>query len=110
MKCKKILQKVILSLEREERREWLVKNIKGLGFKEASHFLRNIGFDDYAIIDSHIIDLLERYKFINQPKTLTRKKYMEIEKILQTIATQTNLTLAELDLYLWHMETGKIFK
>ena len=71
----------------EERREWLVKNIKGLGFKEASHFLRNIGFDDYAIIDSHILDLLERYKFIKPPKTLTRKKYMEIEKILQTIAT-----------------------
>jgi N-glycosylase/DNA lyase len=35
---------------------------------------------------------------------------MEIEKILKTIATQTNLTLAELDLYLWYMETGKIFK
>jgi N-glycosylase/DNA lyase len=110
MKHKEILKTIILSLEREERREWLVKNIKGFGFKEASHFLRNIGFDDYAIIDSHILDLLERYKFIKQPKTLTRKKYMEIEKILQTIATQTNLTLAELDLYLWYMETGKIFK
>ena len=110
MKRKEILKTIILSLEREERREWLVKNIKGLGFKEASHFLRNIGFDDYAIIDSHILDLLERYKFIKQPKTFTRKKYMEIEKILQTIAAQTNLTLAELDLYLWYMETGKIFK
>jgi len=110
MKRKETLKTIILSPEREERREWLVKNIKGLGFKEASHFLRNIGFDDYAIIDSHILDLLERYKFIKPPKTLTRKKYMEIEKILQTIATQTNLTLAELDLYLWYMETGKIFK
>ena len=109
-KCKDTLQTMISSLKGEERREWLVKNIKGLGFKESSHFLRNIGFDDYAIIDSHILDLLERYQLIKPPKTLTRKKYMEIEKILQTIATKTNLTLAELDLYLWYMETGKIFK
>jgi N-glycosylase/DNA lyase len=107
---KETVKTIISSLDREERREWLVKNIKGLGFKEASHFLRNIGFDDYAIIDSHILDLLKRYDLIKQPKTLTRKKYMEIEKILQTIATKTNLTLAELDLYLWYMETGKIFK
>ncbi len=110
MKCKDTIQTIIWSLEREERREWLVKNVKGLGLKESSHFLRNIGFDDYAIIDSHILELLERYKLIKQPKTLTRKKYIEIEKILQTIATQTNLTLAELDLYLWYIETGKIFK
>lgn len=109
-KCKEILQIIISSLKGEERREWIVKNIKGLGFKEASHFLRNIGFDDYAIIDSHILKLLERYKIIKPPETLTRKKYTEIEKILQIIATKTNLTLAELDLYLWYMETGKIFK
>lgn len=109
-KRKENIKTIISSLERKDRREWLVKNIKGLGYKESSHFLRNIGFDDYAIIDSHILDLLKRYKLITRPKTLTRKKYMEIEKILQTIATKTNLTLAELDLYLWYMETGKIFK
>jgi N-glycosylase/DNA lyase len=108
--CKETVKTIISSLDREERREWLVKNIKGLGYKESSHFLRNIGFDDYAIIDSHILDLLKRYELIKQPKSLTRKKYLEIEKILQTIATKTNLTLAELDLYLWYMETGKIFK
>ncbi|MEO7660140.1 MAG: hypothetical protein ABIV48_11050, partial [Pyrinomonadaceae bacterium] len=33
-----------------ERRDWLVreKGIKGLGYKEASHYLRNIGFTGYA--------------------------------------------------------------
>jgi SAM-dependent methyltransferase len=39
-------------------REWLADNVKGLGFKESSHFLRNIGFEDVAIIDFHIIDFL----------------------------------------------------
>ena len=107
---KETIQKMINTLEGEGRREWLVQNITGFGYKEASHFLRNIGFEDYAIIDSHIMELLDRYRIICKPKTLTKKKYKEIEHQLRTIATHTNLTLAELDLYLWYMETGKILK
>lgn len=107
---KDALPTIIQTLQRDERRTWLVQNIKGLGYKEASHFLRNIGFDDYAIIDSHILELLERYNLIKRPKTLTKKKYIEIENLLQKIAQQTHLTLAELDLYLWYLETGKILK
>ena len=79
-------------------------------YKEGSHFLRNIGCDYYAIIDFHILDLLERYHLITKPKSLTATKYREIEQVLQTIATQTQLTLAELDLYLFYLETGKILK
>ena len=40
----------------------------------------------------------------------TKKKYQEIEDLLKNIAKETDLTLAELDLYLWYMETGKILK
>jgi N-glycosylase/DNA lyase len=105
-----VIRTTIHTLLGEERREWLVQNIDGLGFKEASHFLRNIGYDHYAIIDSHILDLLERYNIRQRPKTLTKKKYLEIEAVLQTIASQAHLTLAELDLYLWYMETGTILK
>ena len=91
-------------------REWLVENIKGLGYKEASHFLRNIGHDNLAIIDFHIVDLLVRHGLAERPKTLTKAKYFELEDILQKIAQKSNLTLAELDLYLWYLETGKILK
>jgi N-glycosylase/DNA lyase len=107
---KDILPYIIHTLPHEERREWLVQNIPGIGYKEASHFLRNIGFDNYAIIDVHILDILERYHLIKKPKTLTRKKYKEIEQILRSFATQAHLTLAELDFYLWFLETGKILK
>jgi len=93
-----------------EIREWLVKNVKGLGYKEASHFLRNIGYENVAIIDFHILDLLERFGIINKPKTLTKGKYLDVEEVLRKIAGTTGLTLAELDLYLWYMETGKILK
>lgn len=78
--------------------------------KEASHFLRNIGYSNYAIIDFHIIDLLEREGIIKRPKTLTPAKYIEIENKLKEIGKKTELTQAELDLYLWYMETGKILK
>jgi N-glycosylase/DNA lyase len=110
LKCKNNLENIINLKNDNDRRDWIVKNIKGLGYKEASHFLRNIGFDNYAIIDFHIIDILERYKLIKKPKTITKKKYFEIENLLKKIAKKTNLTLAELDLYLWFMETGKILK
>jgi len=94
----------------EELREWLVKNVKGIGYKEASHFLRNIGYISFAIVDFHIIDVLEKHKTIEKPKTLTKRKYLEIEDLLRKIAEKSNLNLAELDLYLWYMETGKILK
>jgi len=91
-------------------REYLVKNVTGLGFKEASHFLRNIGYKNLAIIDFHIIDILEKHKLLKRPKTLTKNNYLKIENILEKIAKRSDLNLAELDLYLWHEETGKVLK
>ncbi|MEM2686667.1 MAG: N-glycosylase/DNA lyase [Candidatus Bathyarchaeia archaeon] len=91
-------------------REWLTKNIKGIGFKEASHFLRNIGYSDLAIIDFHIINILSKYGLTDRPKTMTKKKYLEIESILRKIAKLSDISLAELDLFLWYLETGKVLK
>jgi N-glycosylase/DNA lyase len=104
--------KDIIDSNKDEKalRAWFAENVKGLGYKEASHFLRNIGFDNLAIIDFHIIDILARHGLIEAPKTLTRKKYLEIEQVLEKIAAKLNVTLAELDLYLWCAETGKILK
>lgn len=105
------LRDVIRSSNNEDGlREWFVKNVKGLGYKEASHFLRNIGFENLAIIDFHIIDILANHNVIEKPKTLTRGKYLEIENVLKRMASELDMNLAELDLYLWYAETGKILK
>lgn len=93
-----------------ERREWLVQNVKGLGYKEASHLLRNIGFMDVAIIDRHILNLLAEYGLIRKPKNLNRARYLEIEQVLEKLAKKTKLPQGELDFYLWYMKTGKILK
>lgn len=110
-KHKDSLKKIISSFDDENRlREWLTKNIKGIGPKEASHFLRNIGYTNFAILDFHIINVLSRHGLIEKPKTLTKRRYFEIEELLRKIAREANLNLAELDLYLWYMETGKVLK
>ncbi len=102
----------IIKLENEENnvRDWLVKNVKGIGYKEASHFLRNIGYTEYAIVDFHIVDLLVKHNLVEKPKTMTKSKYLEIETILKSIGNELDLNMAELDLYLWYLETGKILK
>ncbi len=104
------IEKALKSLSGEELREWLVKNIKGIGMKEASHFLRNIGREDYSIIDFHIIDLLVKEGIIERPKTLTKKRYLDVENVLKRLGKRTGLSLGELDLYLWYLETGKVLK
>ncbi len=93
-----------------EAREWLAKNVRGIGYKEASHFLRNIGYKDLAIIDFHIANLLDRYGIIGKPRTITRKRYLEMEEVLRIVAARLGISLAELDLYLWYLETGKVLK
>jgi len=106
-----LLEEMLKNNENEqELRDWIVKTMKGIGYKEASHFLRNIGYKNYAIVDFHIIDLLVKYDLYQRPKTLTKKKYLEVESLLKEIASILNLNLAELDLYLWYLETGKILK
>lgn len=105
------LAKVLKSFKNDEqRREWLVKNVKGLGLKEASHFLRNVSYENVAIVDFHIIDLLVKHGLIEKPKALSKKKYLEVEELLKKISSETKLSLGELDLYLWFMETGKVLK
>lgn len=91
-------------------RNWIVENLKGLGMKEASHFLRNIGYNNVAIIDKHILNILAAENLIERPKTLTPKKYIEIENILRELGKNTKLSLGELDLYLWSEQTGKVLK
>ncbi|MBT5021893.1 N-glycosylase/DNA lyase [Candidatus Woesearchaeota archaeon] len=110
-KHKDNLRNVLKKFENSfELREWIVKNVKGIGYKEASHFLRNIGYKDLAILDFHIIDILVECGLVERPKTITPKQYLEIEKGLDLLGTKSRLNQAELDLYLWYLETGKIFK
>ena len=93
-----------------EKRDFLVENVKGLGLKEASHFLRNIGNRNLAILDRHILKNLEKLNIIKEiPKNLN-KHYFEIEKKFMQFSKDINIDMDELDLLFWSMQTGKVFK
>lgn len=103
------LKEIIFSLK--DKRLWLVKNIKGLGLKEASHFLRNVGFFNYSIIDRHIINLLRENNLIKiKTNQISKKEYLKVGSILRKIGKETSMSLGELDLYLWYLKTGRILK
>ena len=88
-------------------RSFLVLNIKGFGLKEASHFLRNVGYSEFAIIDRHILRWMKENNFIlDIPKTIIPKFYLECENILKNF----NIPLDKLDLIIWEKVTGKVLK
>jgi N-glycosylase/DNA lyase len=107
-----IAQKLSEPVPAVELRDWLVLNVLGFGYKEASHFLRNIGKNDgLAILDRHILRNLKRLGLIRSiPKSLSRKRYGEIENRFSKFASTRGIALDELDLVFWSMETGEIRK
>jgi len=106
------IKDIVTSFDSEfEAREWLVKDIKGLGYKEASHFLRNVSYKDVAILDRHILRTLHEHGLTGEvPESLSKKKYIEFEEVTCKLNEACDMSLAKLDLYLWYMKTGKILK
>jgi N-glycosylase/DNA lyase len=96
-----------------ERRDWLAQEprVKGLGYKEASHFLRNIGFKGYGILDKHIVRCLNELGVIDAEKPpASRTRYLDTEHRMRQFAGKAGINFDELDLLLWSMKTGEILK
>jgi N-glycosylase/DNA lyase len=96
-----------------ERRDWLARTreIKGLGYKESSHFLRNVGYRGYAILDKHILRCLSEVGVLDSPQPpSTRARYLSTEERLRRFADDLGVDFDELDLVLWSMKTGEILK
>ena len=96
-----------------ERRDWLARErgVKGLGYKESSHFLRNVGLRGYAILDKHILRCLAELGVVETPAPpTTRARYLATEERLRAFARDVRIDFDELDLVLWSMKTGEILK
>ena len=97
----------------EKRRDFFAANpgVRGLGYKEGSHFLRNVGFRGYAILDKHILARLAEMGVIESPRPpSTKKKYVALEEKMKLFAQEIGLDFDELDLLLWYTKTGEILK
>jgi N-glycosylase/DNA lyase len=99
--------------DREARRDFFARNpgVKGIGYKEASHYLRNIGYRGYAILDKHILNTLQLHGIVDSPRPPgTKKKYLRIEEDMRKFAETIKIDFDELDLLLWSNKTGEILK
>ncbi|MCC5994284.1 MAG: N-glycosylase/DNA lyase [Candidatus Aenigmarchaeota archaeon] len=104
-----LLEKILKTKNEFEVREKLVENFRGIGWKEASHFLRNIGYKNFAIIDRHVLRTLKDFRIVEKiPKSLNKKTYLDIEDKLREMANKLKISLAELDFYLFYISSGKI--
>lgn len=112
--CEMRLRESLLSFSDPlERRDWLARErgIKGLGYKEASHFLRNVGLRGYAILDKHVLHCLTDLGVVDSPRPpTTRTRYLELEEKLRQFAGDAGIDFDELDLVLWSMKTGEVLK
>lgn len=94
-----------------QKRNAIAEIVNGFGLKESSHFLRNIGFKNLAIIDRHILKQLLKYGVIESiPKSISKKAYFNIEEKFLSFAERVKIPMDELDLLFWASETEEILK
>lgn len=107
-----LLRKITFEGSESHARGMLLREVKGMGLKECSHYLRNVGRGEtIAILDRHIMKNLVKYGAISGlPKSLTAKRYLEIEKRMSSFCKKTGIPMPHLDLLFWAEETGKVFK
>ena len=106
-----MLPDIARSMDPWEAREFLVENVKGIGYKEASHFLRNVGVFRFSILDKHIIRMLSSaFPDGRGAKITSPSRYLEMEKYFLALAESLNLEPGILDLYMWKIATGKLIK
>lgn len=93
-------------------REYIVANVKGMGYKEASHFLRNIGrASEFAILDRHILRGLVMSGVIDKvPSLLPVSKYINIEDAMKRFAERIEIPMSHLDFVFWYYFNKEIFK
>lgn len=99
------------NLDNYTKRNWLAENLKGIGYKEASHFMRNIGYRNLAILDRHILKHLVSSSLYHEiPNISTKQRYLDVEQRFLEFANYINIPIDHLDLLFWSEEAGEILK
>jgi N-glycosylase/DNA lyase len=84
-------------------RDILVELCLGIGFKQASLFLRNIHYaDDLAILDTHVINYMRLMGLEDDVgQGLTQRMYLSYEDRLRKYSEKFNTSVAQLDISIW---------
>jgi len=80
----------------------VVKQLKGAGDKQASHFLASLGFEGYAVIDTYILEKLVEFKLISKkPDNVSSNHYHSIETQMKNWCNSIGIPLHFLDMLWW---------
>jgi N-glycosylase/DNA lyase len=88
----------------EDTRQWFVQHAPGLGPKQASMFLRNLGVsDEMAILDRHILSYMSLTGLCHESRAAisSYKSYKSYETVLRDHANSLGYTLGLFDWALW---------
>lgn len=103
--------KALSAMDAPHTRNTLATMVDGLGCKEASHALRNIGWRGLGILDRHILrSMADLGVLTNTVSVGTVKKYSVVEWQYLAMAGHLGIDPDVLDLILWKMHTGYIGK
>ena len=85
-------------------REWMVLHAPGLGPKQSSMFLRNVGLTlDLAVLDRHVLRYMEAIELLDRggPYPTNLQKYEDTEFILRSYADELGYRVGLLDWAIW---------
>lgn len=88
----------------QETRKNIISYSCGLGPKQASMFLRNIGYhSEFAVLDKHVIDYMRMMGLtrITENNFSSMTSYQKIETKLKSYADTYHVNLLHLDLAIW---------
>lgn len=88
----------------QEARRWLIGQSVGIGPKQASLFLRNVGFtNELAILDSHVLRFMYLVGLMEERVKLTSSLsvYEMYESRLRRYAISSGRSMGQLDFAIW---------
>jgi len=88
-----------------EARDIIVNNTIGIGYKQASLFLRNILYsENLAILDTHIIRYMRLLNMVENELSINlsnKYTYLKLENVLRNYAELKDKSMSSLDLAIW---------
>lgn len=92
------------SLEAVEARSWLISHMPGIGPKQASMFLRNVGVSyELAILDRHVLNYMSALGIYSGKESFISniKQYKRYETVLKEHAEELDCSVGLLDWAIW---------
>jgi len=103
-----LFQATTYKLSEIKIREYIVNNIPGFGYKAASHVLRNLGYTDLAILDTHILKYA-KYWYSEKPNArypTSCGEYLKMEEKFRYWAkSRFGFNPCILDWFIWNFES-----